>query len=125
MNSKNNDVNKSNNKDGKEEMYTMVKAVVHRINTLCEEHDMSIYELSKLSGITQSTLNEIMQERSERPRIDTIKKIAFGFGMNLTEFFDDPVFERIEGVDDREPPVRLKQRHRRKKVDKNDENLIN
>lgn len=107
--------NKTQKENGKEEMYTMVQAVIHRINTLCEQHDMSIYELSKLSGITQSTLNEIMQGRSERPRIDTIKKVSFGFGIKLTEFFNDPVFENIEGVDDREPPKRLKNRRSKKK----------
>lgn len=111
----------NDNRNGKDEMVSMVQAVVHRINTLCERYDMSIYELAKLSGITQSTLNEIMQGRSERPRIDTIKKIAFGFGMQLPEFFDDPIFERIEGVDDQDPPVRLKSRRKRKS--ENDKDL--
>lgn len=95
-----------------DEWFTMDQAVVHRINYLCELKNMSIYELAKLSGVSQSTLNEIMQGRSERPRIDTIKKVAFGFGMKLTEFLDDPIFERIKGVDDQEPPVRLAEQRR-------------
>jgi transcriptional regulator with XRE-family HTH domain len=103
----------------KDEWHTMVTAVVHRINALCEQKDMSIYELAKLSGVSQSTLNEIMQGRSERPRIDTIKKIAFGFSINLHEFFDDPVFDKIVGVDDQEPPQRIKKRRKSNETETN------
>lgn len=84
---------------GKQEMVTMKEAVIYRINRLCQIHGLSIYELAKVSGVSQSTLNEIMQGRSENPRINTFKKISSGFGIKLQEFFDDPVFEHIEGID--------------------------
>ncbi|NCU19113.1 helix-turn-helix transcriptional regulator [Pallidibacillus pasinlerensis] len=112
MTTDNNEVENRTREDG---WFTMVQAIIHRINHLCNEYDMSIYELSKLSGVNQSTLNEIMQERSKKPRIDTMKKIAFGFGMRLPEFFDDPVFDRIKGVDDQELPERSNRRRKKTK----------
>jgi transcriptional regulator with XRE-family HTH domain len=102
------------------ETISMVDAVVHRINTLCDKHGYTIYELSKLSGIAQSTLNEIMQGRSERPRIDTITKICLGLGIPVKEFFDDPVFDRIKGVHDDEEQIKIIEERRLQKMKKSE-----
>lgn len=108
-----------NKNEGKnEEMYTIYEAVIYRINTLCKEREMSIYELAKLSGVPQTTLNELMQGRTLRPRVDTIKKICYGLNISMIEFFNDPIFEQIEGLDDKEPPERLKRRRRKNKESK-------
>lgn len=78
------------------EMVTMAEAVIKRIHDLCEEKDMSIYKLSRLSNVSQSTLNEIMQGRSEHPRVNTLKNIAHGFGLKgVREFFDDDIFDEV------------------------------
>lgn len=111
-----------NKNEGKnEEMYTIYEAVIHRINKLCEERDMSIYELALLSDVPQSTLNELMQGRTLRPRVDTIKKICYGLNITMIEFFSDPVFQKIEGLDDQDPPERLKKRRRKNKKEKSNE----
>lgn len=75
---------------------SVVQAIIYRINKLCEENEMSIYRLSKASGVNQSTLNEIMQGRSKNPRIETIGRIAKGFNMDLDSFFHDPIFKNID-----------------------------
>lgn len=75
---------------------SQIQAIVYRIDKLRERQKMSIYELSIKAGIAQSTINEIMQGRSENPRIATLRKIASGFGMSLNEFFNDPIFEYID-----------------------------
>lgn len=75
---------------------SMSQAIVYRITKLCEEKEMSIYRLAKDSGINQSALNEIMQGRSKDPRIKTIGKIAKGFNMNLSSFFNDSIFKHID-----------------------------
>lgn len=108
---------KETNNDRKEEMLPMIDAIIYRINFLCDKNDMSIYELAKLSGLSQSTLNEIMQRRSTKPRFNTLSKIAFGLGMDLKEFFDDPVFERIKGIHDQERPERIKPSRRRRNTE--------
>lgn len=36
-----------------------------------------------------------MQGRSKNPTIETLNKIANGFGMTLAEFFKDDVFQKV------------------------------
>ncbi|MED4852196.1 helix-turn-helix transcriptional regulator [Caldifermentibacillus hisashii] len=79
---------------------TMNEAVVYRIKSLCEKFDMSVYELSKRSGVTQSTINEILRGITKNPRIATLSKVAQGFGMDLTNFFDDPIFKYVIDEED-------------------------
>lgn len=69
------------------------EAVTTRIQRLLRERGWTANELIKRSGVNQSTIAEIMAGRSKYPRISTIQKIAHGFGMTLSEFFDDKVFE--------------------------------
>ena len=64
--------------------------VLQRINELREQHHMSMYRLSKLSGIPVNTLTAYANplRRNMRPSISTIEAIAAkGFGMSLAEFF--------------------------------------
>ncbi|WP_223643449.1 helix-turn-helix domain-containing protein [Planococcus sp. 4-30] len=69
------------------------EAVTNRIQQLLKERGWTPNELIKRSGINQSTISEIMAGRSKFPRISTIQKIAHGFGMTLSEFFDHDMFE--------------------------------
>lgn len=68
------------------------EAVTTRIQQLLKDRGWTANELIKRSGINQSTIAEIMAGRSKYPRISTIQKISHGFGMTLSEFFDDDVF---------------------------------
>ena len=69
------------------------QAVTTRIQQLLRTRGWTANELIKRSNVNQSTISEIMAGRSKHPRISTIKKIAFGFGMTLSEFFDDDIFK--------------------------------
>lgn len=73
-------------------MVTINEALKKRIIQLCEKQKISIYRLSKQSGVPQSTLNEIVQGRSRDPQFGTINRIAEGFGMQAHEFLNDPIF---------------------------------
>lgn len=88
-------------------MLTITEAVIIRINNLCKEKKMTLLELAERSGVRQSTINEIMQGRSKHPRVNTLNKIAQGFGMSLSEFFDDEVFQQI--VDEDPTPKRKRE----------------
>lgn len=72
------------------------KAINQRINSLLLEKDWSLNELSRRSGVNQSTLSEIISGRSKHPRIITLKNIAFAFDMTLSDFFNDEVFYNIK-----------------------------
>ena len=72
---------------------TLVK---NRILALCEEHHITVNELCTICGITQSTLNNIVNDRSRNPTVATVKKICDGLNITLCEFFDTDEFNESE-----------------------------
>ena len=52
------------------------EAVKERILELCEERHITINKLGTISGVTQSTLNNITSGRNLSTTISTIKKIC-------------------------------------------------
>lgn len=72
------------------------KAVADRIEELCRQRNITLNRLSTISGITQSTLNNIISGISKNPTISTIKKVCDGLDINIVEFFDTPVFRNLE-----------------------------
>lgn len=72
------------------------QAVRERIAELCEEKHITINKLANISGITQSTLNNIMIGRNNSTTISTIQKICDGLEITVTDFFDSPLFLGIE-----------------------------
>ena len=67
-----------------------------RIIGLCQEQDISIYALSIKSGVTQSTVNNIVSGRNKSTTVATIQKLCDGLGMTITEFFQSDLFYDIE-----------------------------
>lgn len=63
---------------------------VHRIRTLCNNrnHHISINKLAMMSGLRQSTINNIMQGNSKNPKVQTLHKIALAFNMTLADFLN-------------------------------------
>lgn len=61
-----------------------------RIKDLCKQHNITINKLATLSGIRQSTINNIIAGSSKNPTIITLHKIALAFSMTLSEFLDFP-----------------------------------
>ena len=68
------------------------QAVRERIAELCEEKHITINKLANISGITQSTLNNIMSGRNNSTTISTIQKICDGLEITVIDFFDSPLF---------------------------------
>lgn len=75
---------------------TIGEAVAERITELCREKEITVNKLSMMSGITQSTLNNIISGGSRNPTIATIKKVCDGLDMTIVQFFDTPVFRDLE-----------------------------
>ena len=71
-------------------------AVKQRIFNLCEVRNITINKLGTICGITQSTLNNIMNTGRNNPTISTIAKICDGLEITIREFFDDDMFDDIE-----------------------------
>ena len=62
-------------------------AVALRIEQLCIERKITKYELSKLSGVPQTTLCSIKKKRSTSVKIHTLYAICCGLEISLEEFF--------------------------------------
>ena len=60
---------------------TVGEAVRQRIIQLCQERDISINKLSSISGVTQSTVNNIVSGRNNSATVSTIKKLCDGLGI--------------------------------------------
>ena len=62
--------------------------VLKRVTQLCEERNWSLYRLSKESDISYSTLSNTFN-RSNVPSVSTLIRICEGFGLTLSEFFNE------------------------------------
>ena len=62
--------------------------IVKRIRELSAERGISIYKLAEMSGVKQSTLDNIVQGRTRNPGVRTMHKLAHAFNMTLSEFVD-------------------------------------
>ena len=71
-------------------------AVKERILELCAERNITINKLSTISGVTQSTVNNIISGRNNSTSIGRIKKLCGGLEISITEFFTSKVFENLE-----------------------------
>ncbi|MDR1101118.1 MAG: helix-turn-helix domain-containing protein [Clostridiales bacterium] len=72
------------------------EAVRRRILALCASKRITINKLGTLSGVTQSTINNVVSGRNNSTTIATIKKLCDGLEISLIEFFADEVFENLE-----------------------------
>ena len=70
--------------------------IVTRILSLCRQRNYSINHLATISGLSQSTLDNIMRGLSKNPRMITLHKIALAFSMTLSEFLDFPELNDFE-----------------------------
>jgi len=60
--------------------------VLVRIRDLCQERDLSYYELAKRSGIPYSTLNTLLLKGTQ-PSLPTLRRLCYGFGISVQQFF--------------------------------------
>ncbi|MCK9478146.1 MAG: helix-turn-helix transcriptional regulator [Firmicutes bacterium] len=72
------------------------EAVKYRIINLCALRKITINKLGTMSGVTRSTINNIVGGRNNSTTISTIKKLCDGLGISIIEFFDDDVFKNLE-----------------------------
>ena len=71
-------------------------AVRQRILDLCRQRGITVNRLATISGVTQSTVNNIVSGRNNSATVATIKKLCDGLDITLRDFFDAAVFEDLE-----------------------------
>ena len=71
---------------------TVNDAVRKRISGLLLEKGMTQYRLEQETGIQHGRMQCIMNGRNKTVTLSTVIVIAQGFGMSVTEFLDDEIF---------------------------------
>lgn len=72
------------------------EAVAQRFVELCVERGITVNKLATISGVTQSTVNDIVNRKAKNIGIVTIKKLCDGLDMTITEFFDTDTFRSLQ-----------------------------
>ena len=75
---------------------TVSEAVVKRLYELCKERQLTINKVCTISGITQSTISDVVHGTTSSTKIGTIKKLCDGLDISVRQFFDSPLFDDLE-----------------------------
>ena len=75
---------------------TIGEACRIRIQELCRERNITVNKLAIISGITQSTLNNIVSGRNNSATVSTVKKLCDGLDISIIDFFNAEVFKNLE-----------------------------
>ncbi len=68
--------------------------ILGRIKEFVDAEGISIYELSKRSGVPQSTLSTTFS-RNHNPSISTLEQICNGLNITMAEFFTENDFKEL------------------------------
>ena len=74
---------------------TYSDAVIKRLTALCAERDITVNKLATLSGITQSTVDNLMKGKTRNPKLKTLHKLAIGLDMTVSQLLDSPEMNEI------------------------------
>ena len=75
---------------------TIGEACRMRITELCKQRGITINKLAIISGVTQSTLNNIVSGRNNSVTVSTLKKLCDGLEISITDFFTSEIFLNLE-----------------------------
>ena len=69
---------------------TYSDVIKNRILYLIKERNITINKLATLSGLTQSTVEDIASGKSKNPKLKTLHRLAIGLNMTISELLDFP-----------------------------------
>lgn len=72
------------------------KAIANRLLSLCEEKNLSVNTLARVSAVPPSTLKNIINGGSKNTGIVTLKKLCDGLEISLYDFFNTDTFKTLE-----------------------------
>ena len=75
---------------------TVGEACKERILNLCNERNITVNKLAIISGVTQSTLNNIVSGRNNSMTVSTVKKLCDGLEISVIDFFNCDLFSDLE-----------------------------
>lgn len=72
------------------------QAVANRLVFLCGGKNITINQLATRSGVSRSTVKNILYGKSKNPGIATIKKLCDGLEIPIGDFFSTPEFKNLD-----------------------------
>ena len=79
---------------------TYSDAIQMRLEELCKERHITVNKLATLSGITQSTVEDVMSGKTKNPKLKTLHKLAQGLDMTVSELLNFPEMNETEFDDE-------------------------
>lgn len=77
-------------------MMDVKEAVVARMDQLCEERGISLYQLATTAGMTPSTVYSLALDSRKDVGIVTIQKICAGLEISVADFFHCELFMQVQ-----------------------------
>lgn len=75
------------------------EAVSKKLLKLCKERGISVNKLATMCCLTQSTIQNMVEQNSKNPKVLTLIRICEGLNISLKEFFDDELFSNLDRED--------------------------
>ncbi len=79
---------------------TYSDAIATRILTLCTERNITINKLATLSGMKQSTLDNIIKGHTRSPGLRSLHRVSQGLGMTLSQLLDFREINEVQFEDE-------------------------
>lgn len=79
---------------------TYSDVIIFRLKDLCQKRGITTNKLATLSGITQSTVENILAGKTKNPKLKTLHKLAIGLDMTVSELLDFPEMNETEFEDE-------------------------
>lgn len=69
---------------------TYSDVIRNRLQYLIDQRGITVNRLATLSGITQSTVENVMHGKTRNPKLKTLHRLACGLNMTVSELLDFP-----------------------------------
>ena len=79
---------------------TYSDAIIGRLQNLIRERGITVNKLATLSGITQSTVDNLMSGKTKNPKLKTLHRLACGLDITVSELLDFPEMNETQFEDE-------------------------
>ena len=79
---------------------TYSDAISGRLKELIEKKGITVNKLATLSGITQSTVENVVSGKTRNPKLKTLHRLACGLDMRVSELLDFPEMDNTRFDDE-------------------------
>lgn len=79
---------------------TYSDVIIKRLKDLCLKRGFTVNKLATRSGITQSTVENLMSGKTKNPKLKTLHRLSIGLDMTVSELLDFPEMNTTEFEDE-------------------------